>query len=197
MKYDVAIVGAGPCGYFAAYELTVKNPSLKIILIDRGLDIYKRRCPVMMHKIEKCPVTREGIQECYPACAITNGFGGAGAYSDGKFNITTEFGGWLTDYIDDDELLKLIKYVDDVNLKFGATNVVTDPYTAKIKELSPDVKIYTEKGDELDNWVDWYIDIPSLEILLRLIKDLDEDIIIHRESHGNPPCIEIYDTYRE
>ena len=135
MKYDVAIVGAGPCGYFAAYELTVKNPSLKIILIDRGLDIYKRRCPVMMHKIEKCPVTREGIQECYPACAITNGFGGAGAYSDGKFNITTEFGGWLTDYIDDDELLKLIKYVDDVNLKFGATNVVTDPYTAKIKDI--------------------------------------------------------------
>lgn len=70
-------------------------------------------------------------------------------------------------------------------------------YSNKIKELSPDVKIYTEKDDELDNWVDWYIDIPSLEILLRLIKDLDEDIIIHRESKGNPPCIEIYDTFRE
>ena len=135
MKYDVAIVGAGPCGYFAAYELTVSNPSLKVILLDRGLDIYKRRCPVMMHKIEKCPVNKEGIQECYPACAITNGFGGAGAYSDGKFNITTEFGGWLTDYIDDDCLLDLINYVDSINLKFGATRIVTDPYTKEVKDI--------------------------------------------------------------
>lgn len=135
MKYDVVIVGAGPCGYFCAYELVVKNPKLKILLVDRGLDIYKRRCPVMQHKIDKCPVNKEGRQECFPACAITNGFGGAGAYSDGKFNITTEFGGWLTDYIDDDELLDLIKYVDEVNLHFGATKVVTDPYTDKIKDI--------------------------------------------------------------
>ena len=84
-----------------------------------------------------------------------------------------------------------------LDLVLNEIQPIMTAYTAKIKELSPDVKIYTEKGDELDNWVDWYIDIPSLEILLRLIKDLDEDIIIHRESHGNPPCIEIYDTYRE
>ena len=135
MKYDVAIVGAGPCGYFAAYELTVLNPSLKVILIDKGLDIFKRKCPVMMHKIDKCPLNKEGLQECHPACAITNGFGGAGAYSDGKFNITTEFGGWLTDYIDEDDLLDLIKYVDSINLKFGATEVVTDPYTKEVKEI--------------------------------------------------------------
>lgn len=135
MNYDIIIVGAGPAGYFSAYELAIKNPQLKICLIDRGLDIYKRRCPVMQHKIEKCPQNKDGIRECYPACSITNGFGGSGAYSDGKFNITSEFGGWLQDYIGDDKLLELINYVDEINLKFGATNVITNPDTPKVKEI--------------------------------------------------------------
>ncbi len=135
MNYDIIIVGAGPAGYFSAYELAIKNPQLKICLIDRGLDIYKRRCPVMQHKIEKCPQNKDGIRECYPACSITNGFGGSGAYSDGKFNITSEFGGWLQDYIGDDKLLELINYVDEINLKFGATNIITNPDTPKVKEI--------------------------------------------------------------
>lgn len=135
MKYDVVIVGAGPAGYFSAYELAIKNPTLKVCLIDRGLDILKRRCPVMQHKIEKCPQNKDGIRECFPACSITNGFGGAGAYSDGKFNITNEFGGWLQDYIGDEKLLELINYVDEINLKFGATNVITNPDTPKVKEI--------------------------------------------------------------
>ena len=135
MNYDIVIVGAGPAGYFSAYELAIKNPELKICLIDRGLDIFKRRCPVMQHKIEKCPQNKDGIRECYPACSITNGFGGSGAYSDGKFNITNEFGGWLQDYIGDEKLLELINYVDDINLKFGATNVITNPDTPKVKEI--------------------------------------------------------------
>ncbi len=135
MKYDVVIVGGGPCGYFAAYELSLKNPDLKIILIDKGNDIYNRHCPVLEHRLTKCPNNGKDFKECYPCCSITNGFGGAGAYSDGKFNITTEFGGWLTDYIDDDKLLDLIKYVDDINLKFGATTVVTDPTTPQVIEI--------------------------------------------------------------
>ena len=136
MNYDVAIIGAGPAGYFCAYELIEKNPNLKVILLDRGRDIYTRRCPVLEHKLEKCPGnTQTGLKECYPACSITNGFGGAGAYSDGKFNITTEFGGWLQEYMSNKELLDLINYVDDINLKFGATPVITDPYTLKVKEI--------------------------------------------------------------
>ena len=135
MDYDVIVVGAGPNGYFCAYELIEKNPNLKVLLIDRGPDITKRRCPVLEHKIDKCPVSAKGYRECFPACSITSGFGGAGAYSDGKFNITTEFGGWLQEYIDSDELLKIINYVDDINLKFGATPVITDPTTPKIKEI--------------------------------------------------------------
>ena len=136
MNFDVAIVGAGPSGYFCAYELIQKNPDLKIVLIDRGLDITRRKCPVMMHKISKCPINNStNVKECYPACSITNGFGGAGAYSDGKFNITTEFGGWLQDYVDDDKLLELINYVDEINLKYGATPVLTDPNTPAVREI--------------------------------------------------------------
>ena len=66
---------------------------------------------------------------------MTNGFGGAGAYSDGKFNITTEFGGWLSDALDDDELLDLIKYVDSINLEYGATKTITNPYTDSVREI--------------------------------------------------------------
>ena len=135
MEFDVIIVGAGPCGYFSAYELATKRPDLKVCLIDRGLDILKRRCPVMQHKLEKCPQTKDGRRECFPACSITNGFGGSGAYSDGKFNITNEFGGWLNSYISDEKLLELINYVDSINLKFGATNVITNPDTPKVKEI--------------------------------------------------------------
>ena len=135
MKYDVVIVGAGPSGYMCAYELANKKKDLKILLIDRGKNIYERKCPVLEHKLDKCPINQKGYRECYPACSITSGFGGAGAYSDGKFNITTEFGGWLTDYIDPDELMKIIKYVDDINLSFGATDVLTNPDTPKVREI--------------------------------------------------------------
>lgn len=134
-KYDVIIVGAGPSGYMCAYELNKLNPNLKILMIDKGYSIYSRHCPVLNHQIERCPVNKEGVRGCYPACSMTNGFGGAGAYSDGKFNITTEFGGWLTEYIDDEELLDLINYCDEINLSFGATKIVTDPYTPEIKRI--------------------------------------------------------------
>ncbi len=135
MKFDVIFVGAGPAGYFAAYELNKLKPELKIALIDGGNSIEKRHCPVLEHKLQKCPLNAKGYSECYPACSITNGFGGAGAYSDGKFNITTEFGGWLTDYIEEEELLDVIDYIDKINLDFGATDVITDPNDPKVKSI--------------------------------------------------------------
>ena len=135
MKYDVIIVGAGPSGYMCAYELANKRSDLKILLIDRGRNIYDRKCPVLEHKLDKCPINQKGYRGCHPACSITCGFGGAGAYSDGKFNITTEFGGWLTDYMSPEELMDIINYVDDINLSFGATKVLTDPETPKVREI--------------------------------------------------------------
>ncbi len=134
-KYDVVIVGAGPAGIFAAYELTKQNENIKVALVDKGLDIYTRRCPILMHKIDKCPVSKSGRVGCNPACSITNGFGGAGAYSDGKFNITHEFGGWMTDYLDNSHVEDLIRYVDSINLAHGATPEITDPTTDKVREI--------------------------------------------------------------
>ena len=103
-------------------------------LVDKGLDIYKRRCPILEHKIKKCPVIKDHVG-CMPACSITNGFGGAGAYSDGKFNITHEFGGWMTDYLSNGVVEDLISYVDEINLEHGATTDITDPTTDKVREI--------------------------------------------------------------
>ncbi|MGN1386270.1 MAG: NAD(P)/FAD-dependent oxidoreductase [Bacillus sp. (in: firmicutes)] len=136
-QYDVIVVGAGPAGIFACYELSLKMPQAKVLLIDKGHDIYKRNCPILQKKIEKCPpaVGRKEFAGCLPACSITNGFGGAGAYSDGKFNITSEFGGWMTDYLDDSQVIDLIKYVDEINLSHGATEAITDPLTPEVREI--------------------------------------------------------------
>lgn len=136
-NYDVIVVGAGPAGIFTCYELTLKMPGAKVLLIDKGHDIYKRNCPILQKKIEKCPPAagKKDFAGCLPACSITNGFGGAGAYSDGKFNITSEFGGWMTDYLSNSEVIELIKYVDDINLQHGATESITDPLTDQVKDI--------------------------------------------------------------
>lgn len=135
--YDVIVVGAGPAGVFTCYELTLKMPNAKILLVDKGHDIYARHCPILQKKIEKCPPAagKKEFSGCLPACSITNGFGGAGAYSDGKFNITSEFGGWMTDYLSASDVVDLIKYVDDINLKHGATESITDPLTEEVRDI--------------------------------------------------------------
>ncbi len=134
-KYDVIIVGAGPAGLMCAYELSKKNQNLSILLLDKGNDIYHRNCPIIDKKILKCPVQKNGKIGCLPNCSITSGFGGAGAYSDGKFNITSEYGGWMNEYLDDDTILDLINYADSINLKFGAPTEITDPTTQKVKDI--------------------------------------------------------------
>jgi len=143
MKYDVIIVGAGPAGIYSSYEFTLKADNLKVLLIDKGHNIYDRKCPIMKGKIQFCPHSDNenlSLSACKPACSITSGFGGAGAYSDGKFNITTEFGGWLSDYIDSSHLLNLIKYVDAINLKHGATKEITDPTTEAVRQIEKRVE---------------------------------------------------------
>lgn len=134
-KYDVIIVGAGPAGLMCAYELSEKNKDLHVLLLDKGNDIFHRHCPILEKKVTKCPVQKNGTSGCLPYCSITNGFGGAGAYSDGKFNITSEYGGWMNEYLDDDTILELITYADAINLKFGAPKETTDPNTEKVKEI--------------------------------------------------------------
>ena len=111
MKYDVIIVGAGPGGIFAAYELVQRNPDLKVAVFEAGHSLEKRKCPIDGEKIKSCISCK--------SCSIMSGFGGAGAFSDGKYNITNDFGGTLYEYIGKKQALDLMNYVDEINLKFG------------------------------------------------------------------------------
>ena len=95
MKYDVAIIGAGPGGIFSAYELLKKNEKLKIVVFEAGYPLEKRKCPIDGDKIKSCIHCK--------TCGIMNGFGGAGAFSDGKYNITNDFGGTLYEHIRSEE----------------------------------------------------------------------------------------------
>ena len=108
MNYDVIIVGAGPGGIFAAYELMQKCPALKIAVIEAGHALAKRNCPIDGDKIKSCIGCK--------SCSIMSGFGGAGAFSDGKYNITNDFGGTLYEYIGKKQALELMHYVDKINL---------------------------------------------------------------------------------
>ena len=111
MKKDIIIIGAGPGGIFAAYELVKLNPDLKVAVFEAGHPLNKRRCPIDGEKIKTCINCK--------CCSIMSGFGGAGAFSDGKYNITNDFGGTLHEYIGKKKALELMKYVDDINLEFG------------------------------------------------------------------------------
>ena len=111
MKYDVIIIGAGPGGIFSAYELVQQNPDLKIAVFESGHPLEKRHCPIDGDKIKSCINCK--------SCSIMSGFGGAGAFSDGKYNITNAFGGTLYEYIGKSQAIDLMKYVDDINMKFG------------------------------------------------------------------------------
>lgn len=111
MNYDIIIVGAGPGGIFSAYELVKLNPDYKIGVFETGNSLEKRKCPIDGDKVKTCI-------NC-PSCAIMNGFGGAGAFSDGKYNITNQFGGTLYEYIGKQQAIDLMKYVDEINLKYG------------------------------------------------------------------------------
>ena len=111
MKYDVIIIGAGPGGIYAAYELVHLKPELKIAVFEGGHTLEKRRCPIDGVKIKSCIGCK--------SCSIMSGFGGAGAFSDGKYNITNDFGGTLYEYIGKARALELMRYVDDINMRYG------------------------------------------------------------------------------
>ena len=126
-RVDAAVIGCGEAGIYAAYELTRQNPGLKVLVLEQGRDIYARSCPIVAGKVRSC------IQ-C-SVCDTMCGFGGAGAFSDGKFNFTTAFGGWLTDFMPAAEVMDLISYVDEINVAHGATDKVYSTDTPAARAL--------------------------------------------------------------
>ena len=111
MKYDIIIIGAGPGGIFSAYELVKQNANLKIAVFELGNPLEKRHCPIDGEKIKSCVNCK--------TCAIMSGFGGAGAFSDGKYNITNDFGGTLYEHIGRKKAIELMEYVDEINVIHG------------------------------------------------------------------------------
>ena len=106
MDYDVIIIGAGPGGIYAAYELTKEDHGLKVAVFESGNELEKRKCPIDGDKVKACINCKH--------CSIMSGFGGAGAFSDGKYNITNDFGGTLHEYIGKEKATELMRYVDDI-----------------------------------------------------------------------------------
>lgn len=175
MKYDVVIIGAGPGGIFSAYELVHKKQNLKIAVYESGYALEQRKCPIDGKKVKSCI-------KC-PTCAIMSGFGGAGAFSDGKYNITNDFGGTLYEHIGKEKALELMKYVDEINVSHGGegTKMFSTAGTkfkklcmqnklnlldASVRHLGTDINyVVLEKlYSELKDAVDFYFHTPVEKI---------------------------------
>ena len=167
--YDVVIIGAGPGGIFTAYELMKKRPDLKVAVFEAGKPLEMRHCPIDGDKVKSCIGCK--------SCSIMNGFGGAGAFSDGKYNITNDFGGTLYEYIGKKQALELMEYVDEINVSHGGEG--TAMYStagssfkklcmqnkltlldASVRHLGTDINYVVLKNlyDELKDQVEFFFD---------------------------------------
>lgn len=202
MKYDVIIIGAGPGGIFSAYELMQKQPRLKVAVFESGNPLEKRKCPIDGDKVKSCIKCK--------SCAIMNGFGGAGAFSDGKYNITNDFGGTLHEYIGRENALKLMEYVDKINVAHGGENtkmystVGTDIkktcmqnkltlLEASVRHLGTDINYVVLENlfQELMTHVDFYFNTP-----IRKIEKTEEGYRVLYDSKAQPGAQEADDcTY--
>ena len=172
--YDVLIVGAGPGGIYSAYELLKNKPELKIGVFEAGAPLDKRKFTIYGKKIKSCIHCK--------SCAIMNGFGGAGAFSDGKYNITNEFGGNLFEYVGQQEAIDLMEYVDEINCKMGGEKTRlyanSDPAIAK-KCLQNDLHLLKAKVRHLGTDINYVV----LGNLYDLLKDkVDFHFYSHVES---------------
>ena len=202
MKYDVIIIGAGPGGIFSAYVLMQKQPRLKVAVFESGNPLEKRKCPIDGDKVKSCIKCK--------SCAIMNGFGGAGAFSDGKYNITNDFGGTLHEYIGRENALKLMEYVDKINVAHGGENtkmystVGTDIkktcmqnkltlLEASVRHLGTDINYVVLENlfQELMTHVDFYFNTP-----IRKIEKTEEGYRVLYDSKAQPGAQEADDcTY--
>ena len=178
MKYDVIIIGAGPGGIFTAYELIKQNSKTRIAVFEAGYELSKRHCPIDGEKVKSCIKCK--------SCSIMSGFGGAGAFSDGKYNITNDFGGTLYEYIGKKQATELMQYVDEINMAHGGegTKLYSTAGTdlkkkclqnklklldASVRHLGTDINLVVlgQLYDELKDKVDFYFESPvsGIEVL--------------------------------
>jgi len=195
--YDIIIIGAGPGGIYSAYELMKKKPGLKIAMFEAGHILEKRHCPIDGDKIKSCIKCK--------SCSIMNGFGGAGAFSDGKYNITNNFGGTLHEYIGKAKALELMRYVDEINLDFGGQG--TKLYTtagsqfkkiciqnklnlldASVRHLGTDINYVVLQNlyGELSKKIDFFFDTP-----VRSVRKIEGgyEIVCDDASYKSEKCI--------
>lgn len=171
MKYDVLIIGAGPGGIYLAYELIHKRPGMKIAVFDTGYSLEQRHCPIDGKKIKSCINCK--------VCSIMSGFGGAGAYSDGKYNITNQFGGTLYEYIGKDEALELMHYVDQINLAHGGEGTrLYSTANTEIKKLclQHDLHLLDAQVRHLGTDINYIV-------LQNMFAELKDSVDFHFRSH--------------
>ncbi len=179
MKYDIIIIGAGPGGIFSAYEFATKRPDLKVAVFETGNALENRKCPIDGKKVKSCIKCK--------TCAIMSGFGGAGAFSDGKYNITNDFGGTMHEYIGRDKALELMHYVDKINVENGGAE--TKLYSTSGTDFK---KICTQNKLKLLDASVRHLGTDINYVVLGNIYDRISDII---DFHFNTPVerIEIID----
>lgn len=199
MNYDVIIIGAGPGGIFSAYELMMRKPELKVAVFESGLPLEKRRCPIDGKKIKSCINCK--------SCAIMRGFGGAGAFSDGKYNITNDFGGTLHERIGKEHALELMRYVDEINITNGGEGTKLYSTTgSRFKKLCLENKLFlldasvrhlgTDKNylvlgnlyNKLKDHIDFYFETPVEEIIVNA-DDSEYTIITKEQNYTCSKCI--------
>jgi uncharacterized FAD-dependent dehydrogenase len=164
-QYDLIIIGGGIGGLLTAYKAIKNNPKLKIAIFESGKDLKDRACPMIAHKTKKCV-------HCEP-CAIMRGLAGAGAFSDGKYIIGTEFGGWLTNFLDKDIVFKYIKEANSILEHYGATTSVYYPNDElKLECLKHDLHMLQAQLKHLGTEENY-------NTMLRLIEDLKTKVEIY------------------
>jgi hypothetical protein len=163
-KYDVAIVGGGIGGLMSAHRLIKKNPALSIVLFEKGRSLDTRECPMITKHLPNCIHCK--------TCSIMEGMAGAGAFSDGKYIISTEYGGWLPDFLPEDVVIDYIEQADSILVEFGATEERYIPNDELKREcLKYDLHMQQAQLKHLGT-------DSNFETMLKLITFLDEKIEI-------------------
>ncbi len=197
MNYDVLIIGAGPGGIYSAYELTQRCPQKKVAVIEAGHALARRHCPIDGEKVKTCIGCK--------TCSIMSGFGGAGAFSDGKYNITNDFGGTLFEYIGKRQALELMRYVDEINMRYGGagTKLYTTAGTqfkkaciqhdlhlldASVRHLGTDINYVVLENlyNYLKDKVDFFFDTPVEKVE---IVDGGYEVVTAKETFTCEKCI--------